>query len=81
MRLARKRRASREEDAEKGWGGGGPSGRCHPRARGGDGKPVHSHKRQARIFVRAIDVIQNSKRFGFGVPSADHHSMMQGEES
>lgn len=32
-----------------------------------------------RTFVRAIDATQNSKRFGFGAPSAGHHSMMQGE--
>lgn len=30
-------------------------------------------------FVRTTDVTQNNKRFGFGAPSADHHSMMQGE--
>lgn len=40
MTVAKKRSASREEGAEKGWGRGGPSGRCHPRARGGSGGPL-----------------------------------------
>lgn len=77
MGLAGKRSASREEGAEKGWGG--PELPVPPTdtRRGRGTTAVHSHRSRVWTFGRVIDVTQNSKHFGFEVPSADRHSMMQ----